>query len=105
MYAQMEKTVDINENSQFLEDLELLRAANGGGEGISMPKFMEEEDARSPDLSENHHLMVGGGGEFMLQGSSNPLEQLGLFRKDDDDDEDDGDHPPITPPSNDVEVD
>lgn len=88
---QMEKTVNINENSQFLEDLELLRAANGEGDRSSMPRFMEE-DAMNPHLSENHLLDSG----FMHQGSNNPLEKLGLYRKDDDggdDDDDDGDHP------------
>ncbi|XP_021616188.1 transcription factor GTE10 isoform X2 [Manihot esculenta] len=63
---QMEKTVDINENSQFMEDLEMLRTAHDE----ESPSFMEET---SPD--------------FMLQGSINPLEQLGLYMKKDDEEE------------------
>ncbi|GLT72320.1 hypothetical protein SLA2020_442670 [Shorea laevis] len=61
----MEKTVDINENSQFLEHL---------------PSFTEET---IPDLSQDLF------GSFKLQGTSNPLEQLGLYMKADDEDEDD----------------
>lgn len=69
---QMEKTVDINENSQFIKDLELLRAS---GEE-ELPNFMDEA---SPELSQN------GLGSFKMQG--NPLEQLGLYMKDDEEDE------------------
>ncbi|XP_015882352.3 transcription factor GTE10 isoform X1 [Ziziphus jujuba] len=68
----MEKTVDINENSQFMEDLELLRVS--GDE--QLPTFMDEA---SPELSQN------GLGSFKMQG--NPLEQLGLYMKDDEEDE------------------
>ncbi|KAJ6374445.1 hypothetical protein OIU78_030046 [Salix suchowensis] len=71
---QMEKTVDINENSQFMEDLEMLRAAHDE----QLPSFVEET---SPDLSLNRL------GSFKLQGSNNPLEQLGLYMKEDDDDD------------------
>ncbi|CAK7336647.1 unnamed protein product [Dovyalis caffra] len=71
---QMEKTVDINENSQFMEDLEMLRTAHDE----QLPSFIEET---SPDLSQN------GLGSFKLQGSSNPLEQLGLYMKEDDEEE------------------
>ncbi|KAF2293215.1 hypothetical protein GH714_040547 [Hevea brasiliensis] len=63
---QMEKTVDINENCQFMEDLEMLRTAHDE----ELPSFMEET---SPD--------------FTLQGSINPLEQLGLYMKKDDEEE------------------
>ncbi|XP_030457986.2 transcription factor GTE10-like isoform X2 [Syzygium oleosum] len=91
----MEKTVDINENSQFMEDLEML----GVAPGEDLPNFLEE--AKSPDLSENHL------GSFKLQNSSNPLEQLGLYMKVDDEDEDDESEPPeslpVPPPPNDVE--
>lgn len=69
----MEKTVDINENSQFMEDLEMLRAAHDE----QLPIFVEET---SPDLSQN------GLGSFKLQGS-NPLEQLGLYMKEDEEEE------------------
>ncbi|KAF9667989.1 hypothetical protein SADUNF_Sadunf15G0080200 [Salix dunnii] len=71
---QMEKTVDINENSQFMEDLEMLRTAHDE----QLPSFTEET---SPDLSENRL------GSFKLQGSNNPLEQLGLYMKEDEEEE------------------
>ncbi|KAG7952008.1 hypothetical protein I3843_12G036100 [Carya illinoinensis] len=86
---QMEKTVDMNENSQFMEDLEMLTAA----QDEHLPSFPEE---RSPDHSQNGF----GFGSFKLQG--NPLEQLGLYMKVDDEDEEEP--PKSTPePSNDVE--
>lgn len=90
----MEKTVDINENSQFMEDLEMLRASNDE----HLPNFIEES---SPEHSQN------GFGSFKLQGS-NPLEQLGLYMKADEEDEEDETErePPQSvnkPPSNDVE--
>ncbi|KAL3719417.1 hypothetical protein ACJRO7_032080 [Eucalyptus globulus] len=91
----MEKTVDINENSQFMEDLEMLRVPHGE----ELPNFLEE--AKSPDCSEDHL------GSFKLQNCSNPLEQLGLYMKVDDEDEDEESEPPkshpILPPPNDVE--
>ncbi|XP_039164337.1 transcription factor GTE10-like [Eucalyptus grandis] len=91
----MEKTVDINENSQFMEDLEMLRVPHGE----ELPNFLEE--AKSPDCSEDHL------GSFKLQNCSNPLEQLGLYMKVDDEDEDEESEPPkshpVLPPPNDVE--
>ncbi|KAK7265581.1 hypothetical protein RJT34_33202 [Clitoria ternatea] len=85
----MEKTVDINESSQFLEDLEML----SGVQDEPLPSFTEE---RSLDHPENVL------GSFKLQGNSNPLEQLGLFMKVDDEDEEE---PPQsnTGKANDVE--
>ncbi|XP_034926124.1 transcription factor GTE10 isoform X2 [Populus alba] len=71
---EMEKTVDINENSHFMEDLEMLRTVHDE----QLPIFIEET---SPDLSQNCL------GSFKLQGSSNPLELLGLYMKEDDDEE------------------
>lgn len=72
---QMEKTVDINESSQFLEDLEMLRAVPDEHLG----SFTEEI---TPDDSQN------GLGNFNFQASSNPLEQLGLYiKRDDEEDE------------------
>ncbi|XP_062029109.1 transcription factor GTE10-like isoform X2 [Rosa rugosa] len=68
----MEKTVEINENSRFMEDLEMFRA----GDEDHLPHFIEET---SPEHSQNEL------GSFKLQGSCNPLEQLGLFMKADDD--------------------
>ncbi|XP_022921708.1 transcription factor GTE10-like isoform X1 [Cucurbita moschata] len=88
----MEKTVDINENSQFMEDLEMLRASNDE----HLPNFTEES---SPEHSQN------GFGSFKLQGS-NPLEQLGLYMKVDEEDEEDEREPPpqsVNKPANDVE--
>lgn len=59
---------DINENSQFMEDLEMLTTTNDE----TLPNFMEET---SPSHSQNEL------GSFKLQGVSNPLEQLGLYMK------------------------
>lgn len=86
----MEKTVDINENSQFMEDLEMFRAAPDE----HIPSIIAEA---SPDHSQN------GLGSFKLQGS-NPLEQLGLYMKvDDDDEEEEGEPQSVPDPVNDVE--
>ncbi|XP_047157257.1 transcription factor GTE10-like isoform X1 [Vigna umbellata] len=85
----MEKTVDINESSQFLEDLEMLSAVHDE----PMPSFKEETSA---DLPQN------GLGMINLQG--NPLEQLGLYMKDDEEEEEE--ELPLSGaagPSNDVE--
>lgn len=86
--AQMEKTVEINENSQFLEDLEMLRA-------VPAEQLPSSVDETSPDHSQD------GLGSFKF-GSSNPLEQLGLYIKPDDEEED-GEPPCIPNPVNDVE--
>lgn len=69
----MEKTVEINENSQFLKDLELLRA-------VPAEPLPSSADETSPDHSQD------GLGSFKF-GSSNPLEQLGLYMKVDDEEE------------------
>ncbi|XP_050223150.1 transcription factor GTE10-like [Mercurialis annua] len=69
---QMEKTVDINENSQFMEDLEMLRTTAHDEE---LPSFIEETSA-----------------DFMLQGSK-ALEQLGLYMKKDDEEEEEVEAP------------
>lgn len=71
---QIEKTVEINENCQFMEDLEMLRTAPPE----DLPSFVDHET--SPEHSEN------GLGSFKLKGS-NPLEQLGLYMKVDDEEE------------------
>ncbi|XP_023526259.1 transcription factor GTE9-like isoform X1 [Cucurbita pepo subsp. pepo] len=70
---QIEKTVTIDENSQFLEDLEMLRTAHTE----PLPSSVDET---SPDHSQD------GLGSFKFVGS-NPLEQLGLFIKADEEDE------------------
>lgn len=87
---QMEKTVDINENCQFMQDLEMLRAA---------PELLPSLDERSPDQSPNCL------GSFKLRGS-NPLEQLGLYMKVDDmddEEEDEGEPQSTAGAGNDVE--
>ncbi|XP_031475027.1 transcription factor GTE9-like isoform X1 [Nymphaea colorata] len=74
----MEKTVEIDENCQFLKDLEMLQSG-------PLPEHLPSSvDETSPDHYEDS--MAAG---FKL-GGRNPLEQLGLYRKDDDEDEDDG---------------
>ncbi|XP_040988843.1 LOW QUALITY PROTEIN: transcription factor GTE10-like [Juglans microcarpa x Juglans regia] len=84
----MEKTVDMNENSQFMEDLEMLTAVHDE----HLPSFPEEI---SPDHSQNGF----GFGSFKLQG--NPLEQLGLYMKVDDEDEEE---PPKSTPEPSIDV-
>ncbi|GMN64378.1 hypothetical protein TIFTF001_033450 [Ficus carica] len=88
----MEKTVDINENSRFMEDLEMLRISVHDDDEV--PNFEEEA---SPELSQN------GLGSFKLQG--NPLEKLGLYMKMDDEFEEEEAEPPPSNPEqlNDVE--
>lgn len=83
----MEKTVEI-ENSQFMEDLEMFRAVDDE----RVPNFTEET---SPEHSQNELVRLGS---FKLQGSSNPLEQLGLFMKADDDIEEEEIEPPQSAP-------
>ncbi|KAL0450765.1 UNVERIFIED_CONTAM: Transcription factor GTE8 [Sesamum latifolium] len=75
----MEKTVEINENSRFLEDLEMLRA-------VAPEQLPSSVDETSPDHSPD------GFGSFKF-GGSNPLEQLGLYMKVDDEEEE------VDPPS------
>ncbi|KAJ0104576.1 hypothetical protein Patl1_18250 [Pistacia atlantica] len=88
---QMEKTVDINENSQFMKDLEMLRAA----QDEHVPSFVEET---SPEQFQNVL------GSLKFQGSSNPLEQLGLYMKMDDDEEEEVEPPEsVVDPVKDVE--
>ncbi|KAK6267196.1 hypothetical protein QUC31_018033 [Theobroma cacao] len=84
----MEKTVEINENSRFLEDLDMLRAA-------PVEHLPSSVDETSPDHSQD------GLGSFKF-GSSNPLEQLGLYMKQDEEEEE-GEPPSIQNPVNDVE--
>jgi len=78
----MEKTVEINENSRFLEDLEMLRS--------SVPEqLLSSVDEISPERT------LDALGSFNL-GGMNPLEQLGLYMKQDDD-EDEPEAPPTVP--------
>lgn len=69
----MEKTVEINENSQFLEDLEMLKA-------VPAEQLPSSVDETSPDNSQDCM------GSFKF-GTGNPLEQLGLYIKPDDEEE------------------
>ncbi|OAY80454.1 Transcription factor GTE9 [Ananas comosus] len=85
---QMEKTVEINEGSLFLKDLEMLRTVAGE----HVPSSVGET---SPTHS--HEGLVG----FKL-GGSNPLEQLGLYMKVDDEEEEEAEHKTATT-VNDVE--
>ncbi|KAE9599524.1 putative chromatin remodeler Bromodomain family [Lupinus albus] len=85
---QMEKTVEINENSRFLEDLEKLRT-------VPAEQLPSSVDETSPDHSQD------GLGSFKF-GGSNPLEQLGLYIKADDEEEE-GEPPCVPNPVNDVE--
>ncbi|XP_071902014.1 transcription factor GTE9-like isoform X2 [Coffea arabica] len=87
---QMEKTVDINENSQFMEDLEMFRSAPDE----QLVNFIEET---SPEHSQT------GLGSFKFQGSSNPLEQLGLYMKKDDEEEEETDVHSVPDASDDPE--
>lgn len=83
---QMEKTVEINENSRFLEDLEMLRS----GPAEQLPSSVDET---SPEHSQD------GLGSFKF-GGGNPLEQLGLYMKEDEEEEE-GDPPCVPDPMND----
>ncbi|KAH6829738.1 hypothetical protein C2S53_017401 [Perilla frutescens var. hirtella] len=87
---QMEKTVDINENSQFMEDLEMFRA----GPDEHLQSFIDEA---SPDNSQN------GLGSFKFPANSNPLEQLGLYMKDDEEEEEEVQPQSVPQDSNDTE--
>lgn len=71
----MEKTVEINENTQFMEDLELFRSAPDE----DLQNLIEQ--AASPENSQN------GLGSFKLRATNNPLEQLGLYMKNDEEEE------------------
>lgn len=93
VYVQIEKTVEIDETSRFIEDLEMLRSSNPEQLAISV-------DENSPD-----HGSLDALGSFNF-GSSNPLEQLGLYMKRDEHEEDDGElkPPSIVPSGMDVDV-
>ncbi|KAM7268406.1 hypothetical protein ACFE04_010572 [Oxalis oulophora] len=79
---QMEKTVEINENSRFLEDLEMLRTAPA-------EQLLSSANVASPDQAHDSGL-----GSFNFGRGSNPLEQLGLFMKIDEEEEDADPLPP-----------
>ncbi|KAK4486134.1 hypothetical protein RD792_008802 [Penstemon davidsonii] len=75
----MEKTVDIDENGQFMVDLEMLKAA--APDERLLQSFVEEASCSSPEFSQN------GFGSFKFQANNNPLEQLGLYMKNDEEEE------------------
>ncbi|KAI3713271.1 hypothetical protein L1987_71845 [Smallanthus sonchifolius] len=90
----MEKTVEIDETSRFIEDLEMLRT---------------EQLPISVDETSPEHGSLDALGSFNF-GSSNPLEQLGLYMKRDDEHEEEDDDgelepPTIVPPSQQVNID
>jgi hypothetical protein len=72
---QMEKTVEIDENSEILKDLERLR---------SVP--MEQVLGSSGEEGSPNGGSSDGLPTYPLQGG-NPLERLGLFMKDDEDED------------------
>ncbi|XP_050231771.1 transcription factor GTE8-like [Mercurialis annua] len=84
----MEKTVEINENSRLLEDLEMLR----GAPAEHLPSSVDET---SPEHSQD------GLGSFKF-GGSNALEQFGLFMKQDEEEEE-GEPLNLSKPVNDIE--
>ncbi|KAL1829126.1 hypothetical protein ACET3Z_007538 [Daucus carota] len=86
----MEKTVEINENCQFLEDLEMLRV----DPAEQIQGFVDET---SPDRS------LAALGSFKFQGNTNPLEQLGLYMKADDEEDEEGDPSNVPPAVDDPE--
>ncbi|XP_076896557.1 transcription factor GTE8-like [Bidens hawaiensis] len=88
----IEKTVELDETSRFIEDLEMMRSE----------QLPISADETSPD-----HGSLDALGSFNF-GSSNPLEQLGLYMKRDDEHEDDDDgelEPPTVVPGHEVNVD
>lgn len=84
----MEKTVEINETSKFLKDLEMLRTAPPE----QIPSYIDET---SPEP------VLDGLGSFKF-GDCNPLEQLGLFMKEDEEEEE-CEPPSVAEVVNDVE--
>ncbi|CAI9267290.1 unnamed protein product [Lactuca saligna] len=90
----MEKMVDINDNSGFLDDLEMLSVAPAQ----PLESLIDETSADCGlglvDPSPLPLGLGGGGGSgsaFSFDGKRNPLEQLGLYMKDDDEDEEEDD--------------
>lgn len=88
IFAQMEKTVEINETSRFLEDLEMLRTVPAEQLMNSVEETIPDDEAEQDGL-----------GSFKF-GDSNPLEQLGLYMKAEDEEEDEEEvEPPPTIPN------
>lgn len=74
-FEQMERTVEIDENSEILKDLERLRSVS-----------MDQQVGSSGEEASPGGGSPDGLPTFALQGG-NPLEQLGLFMKDDEDED------------------
>nr|XP_024390485.1 inner centromere protein A-like [Physcomitrium patens] len=74
---QMERTVEIDENSGILKDLERLRSGP-----------LEAMLGSVHDAGNGEEGSPDGSSTIALQGGSNPLEQLGLFMRNDDEEED-----------------
>ncbi|XP_062191594.1 transcription factor GTE9-like isoform X2 [Phragmites australis] len=70
---EMEKTVDINEGSLFLKDLEML----GSVTGEQIPNSVGVGETSPTHMPEGFGFQLGG----------NPLEKLGLYMKNDEEDE------------------
>ncbi|CAA7031423.1 unnamed protein product [Microthlaspi erraticum] len=70
---EMEQSVELNENAEFLKDLELL-------------KTVDTDQLRDAGEEDELDMSHDGLRSFSF-GGSNPLEQLGLFMKQDDDEE------------------
>ncbi|GAB2223673.1 hypothetical protein Drorol1_Dr00004411 [Drosera rotundifolia] len=91
----MEKTVEINENSKFMEDLALLSSAPPDDLSTLL-------GSGSPNDGDNSLL-----GSFKFRGTSNPLEQLGLYMKIDEEEEEEEEleapKSAVVDPTNDVE--
>ncbi|KAL8478575.1 hypothetical protein ACS0TY_030456 [Phlomoides rotata] len=86
----MEKTVEINENSHFMEDLEMLTSAPD-------EPLQSLIDKASPENSQNAL------GSFKFRANSNPLEQLGLYMKNDEEEDEDVEPQSTLHDSNDTE--
>ncbi|GMJ13696.1 nuclear protein X1 [Hibiscus trionum] len=99
---EMEKTVDINESSQFIQDLEMCFV--DGEDYRSNPLeqlglYMKEDD----EGEENEPPQSAPEPANNVEEGSNPLEQLGLYIKADDKDEEDEPCQSTPEPVNDVE--
>jgi hypothetical protein len=100
----MEKTVDINENCQFMGDLEMLGVVPD--ENIVMNSDIVDEETSPHNFCQQ--LGGVGGGSFKFQGNSNPLQQLGLYMKDDYEEEEEfndakNDSPPDDPEEGEID--
>ncbi|KAG0629484.1 hypothetical protein M758_1G107600 [Ceratodon purpureus] len=72
----MEKTVEIDENSAILNDLERLRSGP-----------LESMLGSAHDVGNHEEGSPDGSSTIALQGGSNPLEQLGLFMRNEEDED------------------